>query len=352
MNIESRKSIHREDRTTKPNAEKMTADRREPRKIYSDAYKRSPILGERGEIESVADKSAAIHGSQENLYEEILHETEHSYSASFKNTTPNNNVESLKSSARLRKNKQDTSRVRTESANQSKLKPSSPQQKTEQVPGYKCSAFFVIALICLGLVYLLIHFVSSDDPGQHCSFNDLNNKYPGQPTLWKCLESGIDDVLNKRIDKPSVTLLVHKGSKRANELIRDIANTASNCIDSSMEPVVFRNSDFTSDDAANDYGVIIDKYKKTAKEGNVVMIADLNEIPAEAARALHAICDRDSPIFRKVVILLSLTAEYNGGRPIDIAVNALNNLWEGKIMANELGPLLTRVTDEVVLLQS
>lgn len=351
MNIESRKSIHREDRKTKTNTEKSTASPRETRKTHLDANKRTPIRGE----ESVADKFAGIHASQENLCEEILHETEYAGSTSFGHKTRNNNIESLQSSSRLRRNKPDPPPVTTKSVNQSKLKNKS-QETTEQVHGCNCLFVCVVvtAFICFGLGYMLyISDFQSQQLGHHCSFSDLKEKYPDQnSTLWKCMEFGLDGILNERFNKPSVTLFVHKGSKGANELIRDIATTASNCMDSSLEPVEFRSSDFTSDEAAVDYGVVIDKYKKTAKEGNVVMITNLNEIPADAARALHAICDRESPIFRKVVILLSLTSDHNGGRPIDIAEDALYNLWEGKILENELGPLIARVTDEVILLQS
>lgn len=122
----------------------------------------------------------------------------------------------------------------------------------------------------------------------------------------------------------------------------------------------------------DDYGYPIEQYKKKLKEGNVFLIVNLNDvstklylvpnyhlifpiykIPPNAARALHTICDTYSPIAPDVVIFLSLRTHLStsNGTPAEIAYQTLRELWQ-KVPDNELDALITRVIDQVLLLQS
>lgn len=112
-----------------------------------------------------------------------------------------------------------------------------------------------------------------------------------------------------------------------------------------------RPEDFSSKAAVDDYGVAIDKYKSLISEGHVLLIAKLNDIPPPAARALHAICDAHNPIVNKVVIFLILEVSTLEGKPILIAENTLLNMWKRKIKDPELFPLITRITDQVVVVK-
>lgn len=109
--------------------------------------------------------------------------------------------------------------------------------------------------------------------------------------------------------------------------------------------------EFSSDAAIDDYGTAIEKYRTLVTEGDVILLSKLNEIPPTVARALHAICDVHNPIVKKVVIFLTLEVVSLEGKPIEIAENSLVNLWKKKIKDSELWPLITRVTDQVVVLK-
>lgn len=132
--------------------------------------------------------------------------------------------------------------------------------------------------------------------------------------------------------------------------MKNIALRASECFDPESKPIELNTKDFSSDAATDDYGVIVAMYKENKKEGGVALVANLNEIPAETARALHAICDTYEPIAHKAVIFLTLVPKTTEGRPVNIAEKTLTDIWKSKITDYELDPLLARVTDQVFLL--
>jgi len=122
-----------------------------------------------------------------------------------------------------------------------------------------------------------------------------------------------------------------------------------------------------------DYGLAIERFKANVKEGKVFLIVNLNDVssisyiilryPKElpnlqiapsGARALHTICDTYSPIVEDAVIFLTLrtfntTAVSNS---VQLATDTLYDLWAKELGDNELDPLITRVTDQVLHLRS
>lgn len=208
---------------------------------------------------------------------------------------------------------------------------------------------FIIILVCLVLGIIAVFWLTKRVA---CSFEELQKKYPKEGNyLWTHLESGTENILNKQSDKPAVYLFVHENRKTVGKLMKDIANISSRCFGSSA---IIENIGFSSKEAIQDYGHIIDKYRSTIREGNVILIANVNEIPGTAAKALHAVCDTEQPMVKRVIILLSLSVQRRNGNEkiIDVAENTLRQLWGSSMKPYELDPLITRVTDQVLLVQS
>lgn len=127
--------------------------------------------------------------------------------------------------------------------------------------------------------------------------------------------------------------------------------------------------------ALDNYGLAIERFKAKVKDGKVFLIVNLNEVRNEShvslnsfvfntfcdpqiapngARALHTICDTYSPLVEDAVIFLTLrtfntTAVRNS---VELATDTLYDLWSKELGDNELDPLITRVTDQVLLLNS
>ncbi|XP_075161193.1 torsin interacting protein [Haematobia irritans] len=183
-----------------------------------------------------------------------------------------------------------------------------------------------------------------------CTFDSLQTQYPSQDSkVWQTLKFGIESILNKERNTPVVYLFAHYGDNQMHEIVKDIASHTSHCFGKEMNPVEMNKEDFTSFEAKTDYGTVIEKYKLKIKEGRVILIANLNEIPAEAARAFHAICDAEDSV---VVFLTMIIPQVDHKKVDKIAENTLNELWGSSLERNELDPLIIRVTDQVIFLKT
>ncbi|KAI8117272.1 hypothetical protein FF38_03443 [Lucilia cuprina] len=238
--------------------------------------------------------------------------------------------------------------------------PKSPQYANEKatmpLPQVQHSLSpFHILLISFTLLLASWYFVPREIKPRNCSFDALQEKYNQEnPHIWRTLSVGIETILNRRTEQPAVYLFAHYGGPNVFRLIKDIARHSSGCFGKQMLPIEMEGNDFISAPGVDDdYGFAIQKYKAKIKEGNVILIANLNEIPAEAARALHTICDTHSPIAKDVVIFLTLTLSVEAeGSATAKAEYTLEEMWGSKLIRSELDPLITRVTDQVVVLQS
>lgn len=221
------------------------------------------------------------------------------------------------------------------------------------------TVLLLLAFLCLFVLYVFYNYVPQSSEIAKpiankikCSFDKLKKKYPKEgDELWKHLKYGNEDILNEHSDKPAVYLFVHHKQHIADYIIRDIALTSSECFGQSS---LIHHMDFNAIDVDHDYGHLIETYKNTIREGNVVLIANLNQVNAEAAKALHAICDTVTPLVKKVIIMLSLTADqrHKDEKVIETAEYALRQFWKSKIKPHELEPIIARVTDQVLLLKT
>ncbi|KAM7357521.1 torsin interacting protein [Cochliomyia hominivorax] len=227
----------------------------------------------------------------------------------------------------------------------------------EEIENEEEKSYVVHLALFLGILAIGAYLAWPDNVPQikSCSFDSLQKSYPQQePRLWRSLKVGIEMILNKRTPKPVIYLFAHHGDELDFQLIKNIALRSSSCFGQQMIPVKIENNDFISAPGReDDYGHVIEKYKAKIKQGNVILIANLNEIPAKAARALHSICDTHSPIAKDVVIFLTLTINENKeGSAVKKAEDTLKELWESELAYNELDALITRVTDQVFVLKS
>ncbi|EDW19231.2 uncharacterized protein LOC6583076 [Drosophila mojavensis] len=224
-----------------------------------------------------------------------------------------------------------------------KMKSFSPSQLM------KYSIIIILPLIAYSQYY------KSEPQVKTCTFEKLKQRAPSQSTdVWKALRCNIEDMLNKKSKSPNVYLFLYTNESNESEmqkLVNDIALETSKCFNE--KPLVKMSLKDFETQTGDDYGFPIEQYKKKIRDGNVFLIVDLNDIPPNAARALHTICDTYSPIAPDVVIFLTLRTHLttNAGTPVQLAHHTLHELWK-ELPNNELDALITRVTDQVLLLQS
>ncbi|CAD7081554.1 unnamed protein product [Hermetia illucens] len=259
--------------------------------------------------------------------------------------------------------------ARKSQANELKQKsPSPPKRRRSQVQreAYQSSPkprainfdilLFATVIFFLAAIFGLVirRYVEEPNVSEHkyCeNFESLKKTFPNQNEyIWRALKTGVEGVLNNHPPKPSVFLFLHRDDNSAGRIITKIVDTAAACFNPTLKAVTLDSDEFSSEDAQGDYGVIIKRYKEALRNGGVVLIADLNKIPSQTARALHFICDNENPMINNVVIFLTLTPLTDVGKPVEMAEDTLNLIWNSTIDQNTLSALVTRVTDQVISL--
>ncbi|EDW70843.1 uncharacterized protein TORIP [Drosophila virilis] len=211
------------------------------------------------------------------------------------------------------------------------------------------------AIIIILPLFACSRLLKSEPQVKRCAFEELRQRPPLQSEdVWKALSINIELLLNKKIKSPNVYLFLHSNQSSEypiQKLINDIARETSKCFDG-QRPIEMSLKDFETQNG-DDYGYPIEQYKKKLREGNVFLIVNLNDIPPNSARALHTICDTYSPIAPDVVIFMTLRTHLANtvGSPAQMAYKTLQELWK-QVPDNELDALITRVIDQVLLLQS
>ncbi|XP_016971134.1 uncharacterized protein LOC108038801 [Drosophila rhopaloa] len=208
--------------------------------------------------------------------------------------------------------------------------------------------YFALALAGVLVGSLLVYVGSNFIAEKQCAFKSLRGNKPQQPEqVWKALQMGIEGLINKRDKHPSVFLFLHQDPK-LQKLIDAIAAEASVCFGGPSQLIHMNKEDFGSN--MNDYGLAIERFKAKVKDGKVFLIVNLNEIAPSGARALHTICDTYSPIVEDTVIFLTLRTFNTTAAPnsVQLATDTLYDLWGKELGDNELDPLITRVTDQVL----
>ncbi|XP_068149185.1 uncharacterized protein TORIP [Drosophila tropicalis] len=182
-----------------------------------------------------------------------------------------------------------------------------------------------------------------------CSFDKLQKQNPVQSqNVWKALQVGIENLLNKKLVTPNVYLFLYQDRQKLQKLTQDIAVETARCF-GNQEVIEMQRKDFITQEG-DDYGYAIEMYKQKIKKGKVLVIIHLNELPANAARALHTICETVNPIADGVVIFLTLNTwkqVNSNSNSVQLAVDTLQELWGKQLGSNELDPLITRVTDQL-----
>ncbi|XP_017021209.1 uncharacterized protein TORIP [Drosophila kikkawai] len=205
------------------------------------------------------------------------------------------------------------------------------------------------------LVGCFLAFVLTPTPAptfKTCSFDTLRNVQPKQQDkVWLALQKGIEGLINKKDYHPSVFLFLHQDPK-LQKFIDAVASEASKCYGGPSQLIHMSKEDFGP--GLDNSALAIERFKAKVKDGKVFLIVNLNEIAPNGARALHTICDTYSPIVEDAVIFLTLrtfntTAARNS---VELATDTLYDLWSKELHDNELDPLITRVTDQVLHLNS
>ncbi|XP_076296871.1 torsin interacting protein [Lasioglossum baleicum] len=165
-----------------------------------------------------------------------------------------------------------------------------------------------------------------------------------KPAIWNDIASGIYDVAMYP-QKPTVIILFGNETDTLNCLAQMVGELSCTVLGSdnylTLRPVDF----------PNDVGMTIYNLKEEIAEKKVVIVQDLLSVNAEAMKAFHNFCDRQNPLIKKAIYIMTMIVdEYkpfqNELRFID---KQISNKLSGKIDKDILHPLVTRLTDGVII---
>ncbi|EDS25907.1 conserved hypothetical protein [Culex quinquefasciatus] len=189
---------------------------------------------------------------------------------------------------------------------------------------------------------------------QHCDqfVTQLRPKYPTiDPMLWTTLNVSVNRALYRKPGEPSTFVFLYDSATVRQSLVEDIIGITSKCFDNTR-PIRLTSADFETPDIAADYSAFLHRYKPQLEERGIMVVQDLDQVPAKAARALFTICDSYGPLVERAVIFftidISRRAEEDPDQsPTAIAEKLLQDQWRNGLKVDTLVPLLVRLTENV-----
>ncbi|XP_078036689.1 torsin interacting protein isoform X1 [Augochlora pura] len=177
------------------------------------------------------------------------------------------------------------------------------------------------------------------------SMEIIRTKFHNQKlNIWNDIASGIYDVIIYP-QKPTVITLFGNEVDTLNCLAQMVADLSSTIIGTNDYFVL------TPTDFPNDVGRTISKLRAKISQKRVVVIQDLLNINAEAMRAFHNFCDRQNPLIKKAIYIMTMVVD--GYEPFQnelvFVEKQISKQLSGKIDKDVLDPLVTRLTDGVIV---
>ncbi|XP_063700586.1 uncharacterized protein LOC134830903 [Culicoides brevitarsis] len=232
--------------------------------------------------------------------------------------------------------------------------------------------YVMLSIVCL-IVCLLVYFIDfkgyfpqgnifqipkSSESRKNCSnFLESSQRYPMyNARFWKELQSGIEHVQNDEPPEPAVFLFVYSDQHVAHKILSHIVSTTLLCLDSKGGAIDVPSSELQSQEVIDDYGKLIEKYKPKLEIQRIMIVKDIQEIPAPVSRAFHFFCDTTSPIVKKSVYFFTMQMSEmeipsNKNALYETVENRLRELWKSGVDKDKIQPLIARVTDNVLYMR-
>lgn len=170
--------------------------------------------------------------------------------------------------------------------------------------------------------------------------------------LWTTLNVSVNRAVYRKPGEPSTFIFLYDSSSVQRALVEDVIEITSRCF-AGTRPIRLTNADFETPEIAADYGAFLQQYKRPLEERGIMVVQNLDQVPAEAARALFTICDSYGPLVERAVIFFTIDitqrkqVSESDQSPTEIAENLLRDQWRNGLKGDTLVPLLVRLTENV-----
>ncbi|EAL41899.3 AGAP007003-PA [Anopheles gambiae str. PEST] len=206
------------------------------------------------------------------------------------------------------------------------------------------------------IIAFLVCFMPQSKPVEGEPFYKLGTAYPTvDQNLWQMLSVSVRRAITT-VDnpEPGTILFLHYGPTDILDGLIDSVIAVTTSHFGNTDAIRLPGAHFKRSDIQQDFGVFVAQQKEALRQRSVMLVRNLEDVPARSARAFHTICDTQEPLVGRAVIYLTLDMAKAAGmhEPSNVSATAeaerlLQKLWGDSLEPAVLGPLITRLTDNV-----
>ncbi|CAK9795471.1 hypothetical protein ANTQUA_LOCUS363 [Anthophora quadrimaculata] len=177
------------------------------------------------------------------------------------------------------------------------------------------------------------------------SIERIQNRFHNQKaTIWNDISSGIYDI-SLIPTKPTVVILFGNETNTLNCLAQLLGQLSGTILGSNDYLLL------TPKDFPNDVGQTIHDLKWQISEKKAVIVQDLLGINTEAIKAFHNFCDREKPLVRYAVYIITIIVDgyKSAQRELEFIEKQIFKKLSNYIDKDILDPLITRLTDGIIV---
>lgn len=162
--------------------------------------------------------------------------------------------------------------------------------------------------------------------------------------IWKEIYSGFSEVISNPM-KPSIFVLFADTNDPMNCLASTISELGRKALGSG-ESLIYKPAQLE-----NDTGGVIETLRSEIPLKKSVIFWDLLSINDEALKAFHNICDRENPLIKEAIYIITVKAEgyIKSQNPLEFIENRLRSNLSGRMDEDSIMPLITRITDGPII---
>ncbi|XP_040158016.1 uncharacterized protein LOC120897243 isoform X2 [Anopheles arabiensis] len=247
------------------------------------------------------------------------------------------------------------SEVPTNTANPKEKPTPTPTLETENSGGSTWIVLVGSTVIFIIIAYLVC-FMPQSKPVEGEPFYKLGTTYPTvDQNLWQMLNVSVRRAITT-VDnpEPGTILFLHYGPTGILDGLIDSVIAVTTSHFGNTDAIRLPGAHFKRSDIQQDFGVFVAQQKEALRQRSVMLVRNLEDVPARSARAFHTICDTQEPLVGRAVIYLTLDMAKAAGmhEPSNVsateeAERLLQKLWGDSLEPAVLGPLITRLTENV-----
>ncbi|XP_061504237.1 uncharacterized protein LOC133391823 isoform X3 [Anopheles gambiae] len=206
------------------------------------------------------------------------------------------------------------------------------------------------------IIAFLVCFMPQSKPVEGEPFYKLGTTYPTvDQNLWQMLSVSVRRAITT-VDnpEPGTILFLHYGPTGILDGLIDSVIAVTTSHFGNTDAIRLPGAHFKRSDIQQDFSVFVAQQKEALRQRSVMLVRNLEDVPARSARAFHTICDTQEPLVGRAVIYLTLDMAKAAGmhEPSNVsateeAERLLQKLWGDSLEPAVLGPLITRLTDNV-----